>query len=82
MIPLELRDALFSVIRFGLEQGSSDVQLSPHLCDELMKIGTRQAILPILYNGLRRINIPDEIKRDFDRARLEIFIMLYYVDMH
>lgn len=69
-ITQETRNALFSVIRCGLGQKAPDYQLSSTRCDELLAIGTRQSILPILYHGLREMNLPLEYQQKFDEARL------------
>ena len=67
----ELRDVLFSVIRSGMETGTSELQLSPETCRELLRFGAAQSIFPIIYHGLERMEVPKEALQDFNARRLK-----------
>lgn len=62
-------DILFSVIRCGFGLEVSDVQLSENEFAELIEIGKKQSILPIIYAGLKRKNLPIEWMKKADQAR-------------
>ena len=66
----ELRDKLFAVIRAGMDLSSDQINLSAEDCKELMQVGARQSILPIIHRGLRKSNAPVDVVKECDRARL------------
>ena len=60
---------IFSVIRCGLGLETSDVQLSEDEFAELIEIGKKQSVLPVIYAGLNRMNVPIEQMKKADQAR-------------
>ena len=70
-LTVELRDKLFSVIRAGLDQNTELHVLSKTDCEELMKIGARQSILPIIHRGLKKAGAPSEVVKECDKVRLK-----------
>lgn len=64
------RDKLIAVIRSGMDQEVHRIELSPEDCDELIRIGKRQSIQPIIHRGIERMSISSDCLRQFDRARL------------
>ncbi len=66
----EFRDALFQVIRCGMEIESTAMQISAQTCKKLLRFGTRQSIQPIIYHGLKRLSAPEASLREFDQIRL------------
>lgn len=67
----ELCDKLFSVIRAGLDQSTELYALSETDCKELMTIGARQSILPIIHRGLKNSDAPMEVVKECDKTRLK-----------
>ena len=61
----DVKEALFPVIRRGLELASEDLALSPEVCRSLLRFGERQSILPIIYKGLEKMNAPRECLNEF-----------------
>ena len=66
----ELRDKLFAVVRAGMDLGAVPLELSSDDCRELIQIGSKQSILPIVYRGLKKSGAPAEVVRECDKARL------------
>ena len=66
---LTIRDKLIAVIRAGMELETREVSLSQAECEELMKSGRRQSILPIICRGLKKLHAPDEAIKVCDKAR-------------
>ena len=66
----ELHDKLFSVICAGLDLNAVPFVVSSDDCRELIHIGSKQSILPIIYRGLKKSGAPDEVVRECDKARL------------
>ena len=65
------RDKLFSVIRVCMGHSAGPIILSPSDCKELIQIGKRQTILPLIYRGLTKIGAPTDFVKECDRARLK-----------
>ena len=65
-----IRDALFSVIRAAMGEGTPPPAPDADTCAELLRIASRQAILPIVYDGLRQIGAPDQALSPYENARL------------
>ena len=65
------RSTLFSVIRNGLDLEAESVSLSPELCSTLISFASRQSIQPILYRGLKKANLPEDVIRECDNARIK-----------
>ena len=66
---LTIRDKLITVIRAGMDRETEPVSLSAEDCEELIKIGTRQSILPIIYRGLKKAGAPEEVIKACEKAR-------------
>ena len=58
-------DSLFKVIRSGMEIETPAFSLSEEDISSLLKTGLRQSILPVIYHGLKRMNIPAEMLKSF-----------------
>lgn len=65
---MRIHDILFSAIRCGMEQDISNIELSMEACNSLLEISIGQSILPVVYRGLKRMNIPADCINQFDRA--------------
>ncbi|MBR0082430.1 MAG: nucleotidyltransferase family protein [Clostridia bacterium] len=69
---IELRDKLICVIRRGMDlDGVEAVPLSDADCDELIRIGMRQSIQPIIYRGLKTLDVSESVVHTADRERLK-----------
>ena len=68
-ITLTMRDKLIAVIRAGMDIETRGITLSQAECEELMKTGRRQSILPIICRGLKKLHAPDEAIKACDKAR-------------
>ena len=66
----ELREAFFAVIRAGMNQSFEPHILSEKKCKDLISIGSRHSILPIVYNGLKCFDVPNDILKLCDSIRL------------
>ncbi len=56
---LTIRDKLFSVIRAGMSLDTEAPDLSDADCEELIRIGTQQAILPVICRGMKSCGAPE-----------------------
>ena len=65
-----IRDALFSVIRAAMGEGTPPPAPDADTCAELLRVAARQSILPIVYDGLRRIGAPEHALSHYEKARL------------
>ena len=65
---MKTKDKLLSLIRCGMEQEFPDIELSIEECNSLLEISIGQSILPVVYRGLKRMNIPADCLNQFDRA--------------
>lgn len=63
-----IRDKLFYAICRGLDQEISNLEYSAEECHELLEISVRQSIMPIVYRGLKRMNVPSEYLEQFNSA--------------
>lgn len=75
MIP----EKLFPLIRAGLDLEAEFPELSAEDCAELLSLGKRQSILPILYWGLKKLGAPEDMLEEWDRAcvkDLYLFVQL------
>lgn len=66
-----LQKSLFSVIRFALGEGEDSFVLTAEDCSELLRVASRQSILPIVYDSLRRMNAPKEALEPYTLSRLK-----------
>lgn len=66
-----VRDALFSVIRFAMGEGTPPKMPSAEICGALLQVASRQSILPIVYDGLKEIGAPAELLAPYEVARLK-----------
>lgn len=62
------RNKLFSVIRSGMELEMPETELTREECLALIDVGGTQSILPIIYNGLKRMHAEDEILNAAEEA--------------
>ena len=53
------KDVLFPVIRRGMNFSDARLELSADDCDRLLQVGERQSILPIIWNGVKDLYLPD-----------------------
>ena len=53
------KDVLFPVIRRGMNFSDARLELSAVDCDRLLQVGERQSILPIIWNGVKDLYLPD-----------------------
>ena len=67
---------VFPVIRAAFDIEQSDLILTPADCEELVAFGRKQSILPVVYEGLTKFNIPSDILKSADNAR-NIDLRLY-----
>ncbi len=65
----KVRDKLFSVIRAGRGQEAEPLSLSATDCKELIAIGARQSIQPIIFWGLKRLGAPESVIKECDKAQ-------------
>ena len=65
---MRIHDVLFSAIRCGMDQEISNIELSMEECNSLLSISIGQSILPVVYRGLKRMDIPVDCLNQFDRA--------------
>ncbi len=67
-----VREALLPVIRlaFGLEQSKS-ITLSDEDYAQLLQVGKRQSLSPVIWNGLKKTNISIDQLKPFDSSRLK-----------
>ena len=65
---MRIREILFSSIRCGMEQEISNIELSMEECNSLLEISIGQSILPVVYRGLKRMDVPVDCLNQFDRA--------------
>lgn len=65
------RDKLFAVIRVCMDHSAEPIALSPSDCKELIQIGSRQSILPVIYTGFKKIGAQADFVKECDRARLK-----------
>lgn len=70
IITTQIREKLFMVIRAGMDQNVKPNALSGTDCEELIHIGTRQSILPVIHAGLKKVGAQAEYVKECDRARL------------
>lgn len=62
---------VFTIIRRGLELDDEQITLSKEEFDELIRVGKRQAILPVIYRGFRNLDLPKGAIERIKRLRLE-----------
>ena len=55
-----VRDVLFPVIRRGLLLTSMPITLSESDCEYLIRIGERQSILPVIWYGVKDLDLPGD----------------------
>ena len=65
----ETKKKLYLVIQQGLGQNTADELISAEECRELLQIGMRQSIQPIIYNGLIKLKAPVEALREHEGVR-------------
>lgn len=53
------KDVLFPVIRRGMNCSDTLLDLSADDCAHLMQVGERQSVLPIIWNGVKGLYLPD-----------------------
>ena len=63
-----LHDKLFAVIRSGMGLEVPQIVLTQEECIEILKIGRRQSILPIILEGLKTNQIPSDYYKEYDSA--------------
>lgn len=66
-----IHDCLFAVIRRGVKDDNAYLSLTEEDCRALLQIGRRQSISSILYRGLKGLDVPDDVRKGFDSARLQ-----------
>lgn len=66
-----IRGKLFELIRSGMDLEVPNVLLSVEECKELFEFATRQSIQSIVFRGMKKAGIPEEIMRGYDRNRLK-----------
>ncbi len=64
MIP----EKLIPVIRAGLDLEAGLPALSAEDCAELLSLGKRQSILPLLCRGLKKLDAPEDMLEEWDSA--------------
>ncbi len=67
----ELCDKLFAIIRAGMDLVCAPLDLSETDCKELMQIGARQSIFPIIHRGLKNSCASKGIVKESDRLCLK-----------
>ena len=59
---------LFPVIRAAFDIPSS-ITITAEECEELVAFGKKQSILPVIYAGLKRMDLPKDVLKTVDSAR-------------
>lgn len=67
----DLQNKLFAVIRSGMGIDNHTVDISLDECGTLLSFAKRQSILPIVYQGLTNLQIPNECIKRFDDLRVK-----------
>ena len=60
---------LFPVIRAAFDIDSSEVSLTPEEYEELVAFGKKQSIIPIIFSGLQKMELPMDQLPEIDRER-------------
>ena len=62
------RAVLFPVIRRGMGLHDEQIVLTEESCKKLYRIGAQQSILPIIWSGVKDLDIPGDWKQRFDKG--------------
>ena len=63
-----MKSLYFTAIRSGMGVGDTPITLSEEECADLYNFGTRQSILPIIWQGIKESIISDEWKNKFQTS--------------
>lgn len=66
-----VRDTLIAVLRYAMGEGIQPETPSAEDCSELLRIAHQQSILPIVYDGLKRLGASAKALAPYEKARLK-----------
>ncbi len=73
-----IQSILFPIIRAGMGLTAPTIDITAEDLKELKKVGKRQSILPIIYEGLKKCGMSPELDTELERGRLE-YIRKYVI---